>query len=191
MRAQERLREGGWSWALMRAQERLREGGWSWGWAQESPGENKRKEVELGSRRDQEKGSGAGLQERSREGRWSWAQGEIKRREVELGSRRDQEKGGGAGLRERSRAGRWSWALGEIKSRQVELGSQESPGEFKRRQVEVELCSQEVELGPHSWTTVAFLGTVIVTLFRTAIETAISGVYLWPRTGERLNRVKI
>ena len=63
-----------------------------------------------------------------------------------------------------------------------------------------EIKSREVELGSHSWidglaaelfSTVAFLGTVIVTLFRTAVETAISGVYQLPRTGEKLNRVKI
>ena len=92
---------------------------------------------------------------------------------MELGSRRDQEKGGGAGLsREPRRVEEKEGGGGVVLSREPSR-------------------DQEVELGPHSWRTVAFLGTVIVTLFRTAIETAISGVYPLPHTGEKLNRVKI
>ena len=70
-------------------------------------------------------------QERSTAGRWSWAVIESWR--IICGSRRDPKKG------------RWSWAViespGEIKRREMELGSQESPGEMKRR--EMELGSQE------------------------------------------------
>ena len=40
---------------------------------QVSPEEIKSREVELGLRRDQEQGGGAGLKKRSRAGRWSWA----------------------------------------------------------------------------------------------------------------------
>ena len=66
----------------------------------QSPGEIKRREVELDPKR------------------------EIKRREVELDPKRDQEEGGGAGPQERSRGGRWSWTPREIKRREVELGSE-------------------------------------------------------------------
>ena len=62
--------------------------------------EIKRRKVELDPKRDQEEGGGAGPQERSRGGRWSWTP------------------------RERSRGGRWSWTPREIKRREVELGSE-------------------------------------------------------------------
>ena len=81
-----------------------------WSWTLKSPGEIKRKNVEMDfqeSRRDQEKECGDGLprvQARSRGRMWRWTfkiPGEIKRKNKVLDSqdsRRDEEQGGGAGL---------------------------------------------------------------------------------------------
>ena len=75
-----------------------------WRWTLKSPGEIKRKNVELDSqesRRDQEEECGAGLsrvQARSRGRMWRWtpkSPGDIKRKNVESDfqdSRRDQEE---------------------------------------------------------------------------------------------------
>ena len=148
---------GGAACTLKRVQERSRRGWWSCLYPQESPGEIKRRVVELPvpsreSRRDQEEGGGAActlkrVQERSRRGWWSClypqeSPGEIKRRVVELPvpsreSRRDQEEGGGAActlkrVQARSRGGWWSC-----------LYPQESPGEIKRRVVELPVPSRE------------------------------------------------
>ena len=71
----------------------------------------------------------------------------------------------------------WFQSPGEIKRREEEFDSQESPGEIK---------SREMELGSHSWMDClaaelflnkCFSDTVFVTLFRTAVETAISQVH--------------
>ena len=108
------------------------------------------------SRRDQEEGSELDSHE---EVNTFAGPGEIKRREVVLDLHEDV---------------RLSFAgPGEIKRREVVLDPQESPGENK---------SREVELGSESWTCLLlqlFLNSsatdiVLVTLLRTAVETAIA-----------------
>ena len=87
---------------------------------------------------------------------------------------------------------------GEIKRREVELDPRESPGEIKRREVELdprespgEIKSKDVELGSHreldNPLLQLFLNSCfsdIVTLHRTAVETAISEIRKLLRTGE-------
>ena len=71
---------------------------------------------------------------------------------------------------------------GEIMSREVALDPQESPGEIKSREVELgsrrELDSPSVQLFLNG----CFSDTVFVTLFPTAVETAIREVYRLLRT---------
>ena len=94
---------------------------------------------------------------------------------------------------------------GEVKSREAELVHRhliESPGEMKSREAELvhrhliesprEFKSREVELVCHSWMDCLaaelfldsrFPDTVLVTLFHTAVETAISEVHKLLGTG--------
>ena len=88
---------------------------------------------------------------------------------------------------------------GQSESREVELDSPENPGQFTSREVELdsaenpgEIKSSEVELGCHNRMSClavkcllnsCFSGTVFVSLFRTAVETAISEVRELLRTG--------
>ena len=66
----------------------------------------------------------------------------------------------------------------EIKSREVELGSQE----IKSREVELGSHSRIVGLAAELFLNSCFSGTVFVTLFRTAVETAVS-------EGHKLHRI--
>ena len=88
---------------------------------------------------------------------------------------------------------------GQFTSREVELDSPDNPGQFTSREVELdsaenpgEIKSSEVELGCHNRMSClavkcllnsCFSGTVFVSLFRTAVETAISEVREMLRTG--------
>ena len=107
------------------------------------------------SRRDQEEGGGLDSHEEVRHF---------------CGSSRDQEEGGELDSHEEVRV---SFAgPGEIKRREVVLDPQESPEEIK---------SREVELGSECWTCLLLhffpnssaTHIVLVTLLRTAVETAI------------------
>ena len=178
--------------------------------AAQSPGEIKRREVELDSH--EELDNHLRVQARSRGGRWSWTL--MKSWTIICGSRRDQEEGGGAGLswragqsfagpgeikrrevemdsreeldnhlrvQARSRGGRWRWTL--VKSWTIICGS--SPVEIKNREVELgselKLNNSLLQLFFNSCPT----DIVCVILFRTNVETTISEVHkLRVSTGE-------
>ena len=60
---------------------------------------------------------------------------------------------------------------GEFKRREVEMDPQESPGEFKRREVVLDpqdspgvIKSREVQLGSESWTNLCFRTVALRTL---------------------------
>ena len=112
--------------------------------------------------RDQEQGSGAGLSRGQEQGGGAGLSREIKSREVELGSQ------------ERSRAGRWSWAL---KRDQEQGGGAGLSREIKSREVELGSHSRMVCLAAELFLNSCFSGTVFVTLFHTAVETAVSEVH--------------
>ena len=81
----------------------------------------------------------------------------------------------------------------------MELDPQESPGNIKRKEVQLdpqespgEIQSREVELGSHRevdspllqlFLNSCFSDTVFAALLRTAVETAVSEVHKWLRTG--------
>ena len=65
----------------------------------------------------------------------------------------------------------------------MELDSQESPGEIKRREVELDSHSRMDCLAADSFPNSCFSDTVYVTLFRIAVETAISDVLKSLRAG--------
>ena len=89
---------------------------------------------------------------------------------------------------ERSRAGRWSWTLKREPRRDQEQGggaglSRGSPGEIKSRDVELGFHNRMVCLAAKLFLNSCFSDTVFVTLLRTAVETAVSGVHELLRTG--------
>ena len=59
----------------------------------------------------------------------------------------------------------------------MELGSQESPGEMKSREVELDSHSRILCLAAKLFLNSCFSGTVFVTLLRAAVETAVRAVH--------------
>ena len=93
---------------------------------------------------------------------------EIKGREVELDSQESPREIKGREVELDSQE-----SPREIKGREMELDSQGSPGDIKGREVELDWKTLTVLLQSYSSTT----ASRTLTLFRTAVETAVSGVH--------------